>query len=198
MTSHLLCLTTCPTRNWTCGGRASLGSGLCKVEIKFRDSRIGGWILSLGNFKQEPVQSSHLCPWTWKPPLPDIRPEGPSIQGGPTDIDKRDYGVYLIKYRYRGSVHWVVITSFCLFDAINLKKLKSMTHHDIPHLEVEQPLAPRFPRLNSQPTLPEKGFPSHFPHLFPKLKSTWCESTVQPAGWSHKFCSPLCCPYTAQ
>ena len=81
---------------------------------------------------------------------------------------------------------------------INLKKLKSMTDHDIPHLEVEQPLAPRFPRLNSQPTLPEKGFPSHFPHLFPKLKSTWCESTVQPAGWSHKFCSPLCCPYTAQ
>jgi len=27
--------------------------------------------------------------------------------------------------------------------------------HDIPHLEVEQPLAPRFPRLNSQPTLPD-------------------------------------------
>ena len=60
---------------------------------------------------------------------------------------------------------------------INLKKLKSMTDHDIPHLEVEQPLAPRFPRLNSQPTLPEKRFSLTFPA---SISLSWKAPDVSP------------------
>ena len=171
MTSHLLCLTTCPTRNWTCGGRASLGSGLCKVEIKFRDSRIGGWILSLGNFKQEPVQSSHLCPWTWKPPLPDIRPEGPSIQEGPTEHQRHH-------------------------------QLEEAQINDSPWYPSSWGWATACTKISTTQLSANSPWKKVFSHIsgiyFPKLKSTWCESTVQPAGWSHKFCSPLCCPYTAR
>ena len=104
---HLLCLTTCPTLNWTWGGRASLGSGLCKCEVQnqqfpglikkrlqpnYNCCQVGFWpktacwpSLTVNLIWFSPVRNSHLCPWTWKPQRLDIHPGGPSSQEGPTE-----------------------------------------------------------------------------------------------------------------
>ena len=141
-----------------------------------------------------PAQSSRLCPWTWKPPLPDIHPEGPSVQEGPTEHQQSALtNVIMGNISYKTDIREEVVLHVC--------QLKEAEINDSPWYPSSWGWVAACTKISTTPlstNSPWKRLSSHFGVSFPPLKTTWCESTVQQAGWLHKFCWPLCCPYTAK